>query len=114
MITFLLLIINVLMLVGGQVLWKLAVSPITAWSLEAIMQLVISPLFLGGTFLYVVATVLWLIILSKMPLSIAYPFQSFSYILGAIAAYFVFQESISLEQVSGMAAIVLGVYLIAK
>lgn len=111
---YLLLILNILMLVTGQVLWKFAVTNIEHWSMQTAFNLVISPLFLGGAFLYVIATGLWLVILSKLPLSVAYPSQSISYILGAIVALMIFRETILPTQWLGMAVIIFGVYLVAK
>lgn len=111
---YILLLINVILLVTGQVLWKIAVMGMEEWKVSTIVSLVFSPYFLGGAFLYVAATGLWLVILSRLPLSIAYPSQSISYILGAIAAFFIFKETITPTQWAGMAVIMIGVYLIAK
>ncbi|MBU8881150.1 EamA family transporter [Bacillus sp. FJAT-29790] len=111
---YVLLLINISLLVTGQVLWKIAVTNIEEWNLSTAVSLALSPYFIGGALLYVAATALWLVILSKLPLSIAYPSQSISYIFGAIIAYFIFKETITATQWAGMAVIIFGVYLIAK
>ncbi|MGD6875873.1 EamA family transporter [Bacillus infantis] len=111
---YVLLLINICCLVTGQVLWKIAVTGIDEWTASTALSLLLSPYFLGGAFLYVGATGLWLIILSKLPLSIAYPSQSISYIFGAVIAFFLFKETITVTQWTGMAVIIFGVYLIAK
>ncbi|SEJ62958.1 EamA-like transporter family protein [Bhargavaea ginsengi] len=111
---YLVLIANILLLVTGQVLWKMAVSNIDAWSLQAALRLVLSPLFIGGAALYVVATGLWLYVLSKLPLSVAYPSQSMSYILAAVLALVLFRETVQPMQWVGMLVIMFGVYLVAK
>ena len=111
---YLLLLCNVLLLVTGQVLWKMAVTGIEAWSLSVAFKVILSPLFIGGASLYVIATGIWLVILSKLPLSVAYPSQSIGYIFGAIVALLIFRETILPTQWAGMAVIVLGVYLVAK
>lgn len=102
------------MLVTGQLLWKIAVTDIQSWNTSSFISLAISPYFLGGAILYVIATGLWLIILSKLPLSIAYPSQSISYVLGTIAAYYLFQETVQATQWVGILVIIIGVFLIAK
>jgi drug/metabolite transporter (DMT)-like permease len=109
-----LLLANVLLLVTGQMLWKVSVSGVTSWNLSTAISTVFSPYFIGGGILYVVATGLWLIILSKMPLSVAYPMQSVCYIVGSVAAFFIFKEHINVTQWMGMIVIMLGVFLIAK
>lgn len=109
-----LLLTNVILVVSGQLMWKKAVSPITTWNGEAFFYLMKSPWFWGGTTLYVSTFVLWLYILSKMPFSIAYPFQSISYVLGIVFAFFFFKEAVSVTQWIGAIVIMIGVYLIAK
>ena len=111
---YILLLCNILLLVSGQVMWKMSVEGIEQWSISTALNLVVSPLFIGGATLYVIATGLWLVILSKLPLSIAYPSQSISYILGAIIAMMIFRETIQPVQWTGMAIIIFGVYLVAK
>jgi drug/metabolite transporter (DMT)-like permease len=114
MTPYLLLIINVLLLVTGQFLWKIAVTPIDNWNLPSFIQVALSPYFILGGILYVAATGIWLVILSKLPLSIAYPIQSLSYVLGLIGAYFIFKESINMNQIIGIILILGGVFFIAK
>lgn len=111
---YLLLLLNISLLVTGQVLWKMAVTGIDSWNFNTAVSVIFSPLFIGGASLYVIATGIWLVILSKLPLSIAYPSQSIGYIFGAVLALFIFKESISMTQWAGMAVIVFGVYLVAK
>ncbi|MBM7649330.1 multidrug transporter EmrE-like cation transporter [Bacillus ectoiniformans] len=109
-----LLFLNIICLVTGQLLWKTAVSDITEWNAQSALSVLFSPYFLGGAFLYVAATALWLVILSKLPLSIAYPSQSLSYVIGAVLALIIFKEAVSPAQWTGMALILLGVVFIAK
>lgn len=111
---YLLLLCNVLLLVSGQVLWKIAVTGIETWNFTTALKVALSPYFIGGASLYVLATAIWLVILSKLPLSVAYPSQSIGYIFGAIIAFLLFRETISPTQWAGMAVIVFGVYLVAK
>lgn len=111
---YLLLLINIVLLVSGQLLWKVAVSNVSSWNLQTALHVVFSPYFIGGGLLYVAATGLWIVILSKMPLSIAYPFQSICYILGMIAAFFLFKEVVTPTQWIGAAVLIVGVFLIAK
>ena len=111
---YILLLCNVLLLVSGQILWKMAVSGVEQWNLSTAVQVILSPLFIGGASLYVLATGIWLIILSKLPLSVAYPSQSIGYVFAAVLALFLFKESIQPTQWVGMGVIILGVYLVAK
>lgn len=111
MISYLLLLGNIVLLVTGQVLFKvgLARSGGLHWG-----KLVTSPAVLGGIMLYAVATILWFAVLTRLPLSIAYPMQAFAYVLAMIPAYFLFHESITASKVAGVAVILFGVYLLAR
>jgi multidrug transporter EmrE-like cation transporter len=64
---------------------------------------------LGGVSIYVLSTVLWLWVLSKVPLSFAYPCISVSYIIIIIAGKFVFREKIDLWKISAIILILAGV-----
>jgi drug/metabolite transporter (DMT)-like permease len=111
---YLMLLLNICMLVTGQVLWKLAVTNIVEWNSSTIFSLLVSPYFLGGAFLYALATGVWLYVLSKLPLSVAYPSQSLSYVFAAFIALLLFKETIGTSQWIGMVLIIVGVYFIAK
>ncbi len=67
-----------------------------------------------GLVLYVVATVLWFFILSRMKFSVAYPLQSLSYVFGLFAATIVFKEPISSIKWMGILLVVAGVICIAN
>lgn len=70
---YILIFINILLLLGGQILWKFGAAKMDTWNLVNIFNLMISPLIIGGIILYALATIVWLYILSKLPLSVAYP-----------------------------------------
>lgn len=83
------------------------VAPI-AW------QVATNPFIIAGLALYVVAVIVWLLVLSRTEVSIAYPLMSLGYILNAIAAYYIFGEDLSIIRIVGIFVIMAGVYLIAR
>lgn len=109
-----LILANTLILVSGQFLWKLGMqkNPGSFESLSGILRLFLSPYVLTGLFMYGAATVLWFYILSKVPLSLAYPVQSIAYILAVFGAYFIFREPLSAAKIGGCVLILAGVTLI--
>lgn len=110
----LLIIINTLILVAGQFLWKFGMTNKTHsfGSLLQILKVLFSPYIFTGLILYGIATVLWLFILSKVQLSVAYPLQSIAYLITIVAAYFLFGEPITFWKVMGVLFIMLGVSMI--
>jgi drug/metabolite transporter (DMT)-like permease len=110
----LLILLNTLILVSGQFLWKIGMTnrAVSFDSLGAIIRVMLSPYIISGLFLYGMATVLWLFILTKVPLSVAYPIQSIAYIIAVFGAYFFFQEEITIWKVIGVILIMAGVSFI--
>lgn len=63
---------------------------------------------------YVLSIGLWLVVLSKVDVSYAYPFLSIGYVLSAVVGYFVFEESVTPVRVVGIVVICAGVILISR
>ena len=83
-----------------------------AWPIS--LQVGANPFVLAGIFSYVLSVVVWLLVLSRVEVSYAYPLLSVGYIVNAIAAYYLFQEDLSLTRVAGIFVIVAGVYLVTR
>lgn len=73
-----------------------------------------SPFIVLGLIVYVISVSLWLLVLSRVPVGIAYPMTSLAYIFNVVGAYLIFSEQINLVQIAGILVIILGVYLIAQ
>jgi multidrug transporter EmrE-like cation transporter len=74
-----------------------------------IRNIVTSPWVVGGLFVYGLGVINWLLALSYLELSYAYPFASLSYIGIIIGSFFIFKERITLLRVVGIAVIITGV-----
>lgn len=77
-------------------------------------QLATSPSVLAGLFAYVISVVVWLLVLSRVDVSYAYPLLSVGYIVNAIGGYYLFHEDVSLTRISGIVIIIAGVYLVSR
>ena len=62
---------------------------------------------------YALSTVLWLYILKHYPLSQAYPLISLSYVMGMLAAVFIFHETVPMVRWLGVAFIMAGVVMVS-
>ena len=78
------------------------------------LALAIEPHILAGLACYVVSVVVWVIGLSKVPVSIAYPMLSIGYVVNAIAAYYLLGESVSAMRLAGIGVIIVGVFIVAR
>ncbi len=72
------------------------------------------PAFYAGMACYAVSIVVWLIALSRLPVSVAYPLLSIGYVFNAILAYLLFGESLSVQKLVGIGFIILGVVVVAR
>ena len=110
---FLLVLANAGLLIAGQFCWKLGVESRKVQSLVDSLHLLYTPMVALGLILYGLATVLWLYILSRVPISVAYPIQSVAYVIGVIGAHYLFKESLTIWKIVGCLLIIAGVSLIA-
>ena len=72
------------------------------------------PHILGGLLCYAVSVVVWILALSRVEVSIAYPMLSIGYVVNAVAAYFLFGEAVSVQRLVGIGIIIVGVYVVAR
>lgn len=82
--------------------------------LGAVPHMIISLALWGSAVCYILSIALWLIVLSKVDVSYAYPFLSIGYVLSAIVGHFLFAESVTPVRIAGIAVICFGVILISR
>jgi multidrug transporter EmrE-like cation transporter len=77
-------------------------------------RLALEPHILGGLACYVVSVVVWILGLSRVEVSVAYPMLSIGYIVNALAAWYLFGESLGAQKLVGIGFIVVGVFLVSR
>lgn len=77
-------------------------------------QVALNPFLVLGMSLYAASIVIWLYVLSKIEVSIAYPFQSIGYIIAAVIALLFLGENITLARATGIALVCGGLFFIAR
>ena len=68
----------------------------------------------GGLSCYVISVVVWIIGLSRVDVSIAYPMLSIGYIVNAIGAWYFLGEIMSVQKILAIGIIIIGVALLVK
>ena len=71
-----------------------------------------APLVLLGLIFYGLSAFLWIVVLSELDLSIAYPILGLTYILVLLLSFFFLGESLSILKVTGTLFVLFGVALI--
>ena len=77
-------------------------------------RLALEPHILGGLACYVISVVVWVVALSRVPVSIAYPMLSIGYVVNAALAWWLFGEQVNAQRWLGIAVIIIGVVLVAR
>ena len=65
-------------------------------------------------FCYALSVVVWILALSRVPVSIAFPMLSMAYVVNAIAAYYLLGEPFSSTKLVGMGVIIVGVVILSR
>ncbi len=118
--TFMFLLTGVLLNAGAQLLLKAGVKPLGALSVEASTLLSTAARvltqwpILAGLACYVISVGVWLVALSRVEVSVAYPMLSLGYVVNAFAAYWLFGEALGPMRCAGIAVILVGVYVVAR
>lgn len=103
-------------LAGGQVLFKLAAlrfTPAARWS-DNVVALAFNPYLVVAVLLYALLSVVWVWVLTFVPLSIAYPFVALTFVLTVAAGALLFGEAVTVRLVLGGVMIIAGLIVITR
>jgi len=111
-----LIIIQSILLVAAQSFLKISVAMFGKFSLTwGYFKTVFTTWqFAVSGLCAVAAMMVWMYVLKKYEFSLAYPLLSISYIIGLLAAQFVFHETIPVSRWIGVVIIMIGAYFVAK
>ena len=107
----------VLLSAGAQLVLKAGMTAqagVPRSAVAGIIAAFLNPLVLAGLAVYFLSAVLWLAVLGKLPVSVAYPFVSLGFVCTALFGWALFGEPISAAKAGGIALIVAGVTLVAR
>lgn len=120
MLIFALILCGVMLNAGAQLLLKAGMSQIGHFEFTLAnafpigMKVAMNPPIVTGLCMYVMSVAVWLLVLSRVQVSFAYPMLSIGYIVNAIAAYYLFGEPLTSVRMLGIFIIIGGVYLVAQ
>ena len=109
LVSFSLILVGVLLNAAAQLLLKAGTN-----AMPLGLRLAIEPHILAGLACYVVSVVVWIVALSRVPVSIAYPMLSIGYVVNAIAAWYLLGEAVTPMRLAGIGIIVFGVFIVAR
>ncbi|MDT7858492.1 MAG: EamA family transporter [Candidatus Aenigmarchaeota archaeon] len=114
-----LVLISVLLGVSGQLSLKQGMRKVGNFELEyflttKVFEILKEKFIIIGIFCYAIATLIWLVVLSKAELSFAYPLLAIGYVLIAIFSKFLFNENVTFVRFLGIILISIGVFLLLR
>lgn len=116
-----LIAVNVAMASIGQIVLKAGMSTPTVLNslasgigLSTTASVLLSPLVVLGLALYVGAALVWLLVLARIDVSLAYPFVGLGFILTMFLGWAVHGEVLNLARVMGTFMIAGGVVVLAR
>ena len=119
-LSFSLILFGVLLNAAAQLLLKAGTNSVGhfAFNRDNILpvgwQLATEPHIVGGLTCYVISVVVWIMALSRVEVSIAYPMLSIGYVVNALAAWWLFGEAVSVTRLTGIGIIIVGVYVVSR
>ena len=119
-IAWTLILLGVALNASAQLLLKAGTNAVGTFEFSAAnavpiaLKLGLNPFIVGGMACYAVSLVVWIMGLSRAPVSIAYPMLSLGYVANAIVAYLWLGESVTPMRLVGIGVIIVGVYIVAR
>ncbi len=114
-----LILIGVTMSAAAQILFKFGLTASASKDasqgpLDWLVATLLNPGVAGGLTLYALGTLVWLVALSRVDVSQAYPFVGLGFVLTAIFGHLLFGEVISAQRAAGMLLVIGGIIRVAR
>lgn len=114
-------LLSVMLATAGQLLLKAGMTRVGAIGsqrlskpLALILQIATTWQVVVGFALFLVSSVFWLLVLSRVPLSFAYPFVGLTYVMITLFGKFVLREHVPNLRWLGIALIISGILLVGR
>ena len=115
---FLLIFFSILLNSIAQLLMRKGVLKLGSFSLSIALEdpfrIITNIWLILAIFCFVLSVLLWMVVLSKVEVSYAYPMSSIGFIFTALGGYFFLSENLTILRVMGIIVICLGVFLISR
>ena len=120
LVSFILIFVGVMLNAAAQILMKAGTNAVGhfEFSMENVLpiglKLATEWHIATALFCYALSVVVWILAMSRVPVSIAFPMLSMAYVVNAVAAWYLLGEPFSSIKLVGMGVIILGVIIISR
>ena len=119
LISLALIVVSVVFAVAGQVTLKSAMTEVgrigrrqVAAPAQTVTRALKEPRLWAGLFLFGISAIFWLVVLSRVPLSLAYPFVGLSYVVVVAFARFFLHEQVPALRWVCVLVVALGIVIV--
>jgi multidrug transporter EmrE-like cation transporter len=117
LVSVVLILVSVGFATAGQFTLKSAMNHVTervsdSTTVDTLLRASREPRLWAGLTLFGISAVFWLVVLSKVPLSFAYPFVGVSYIVIVLVARLVLHEHVPALRWVGVAVVAMGIAIV--
>lgn len=99
--------------ITGGVFGQLLLKSGAIKSIDGILYF-LEPRIVGGLFLYFLSALLYIFALKKIPVSVAFPTVSISYVAVSYLAHLIWDEPFGMNQLVGLSLIISGIIILNK
>lgn len=119
-VSFSLILTGVMLNAAAQILMKMGTNAVghfefsaqnivpIGWKLATEWHIVVA------MFCYAISVVVWILALSRVQVSIAYPMLSLGYVVVAVATWWLFGEALTATKMAGIGVIIFGVIILFR
>ncbi len=118
--TYVVALVSIILLAAGQSLLKYGLMRAGGVNfgggqiVQGLRTMLTSPHIIAGFIAYGVSALLWMDVLSKLQISIAFPLVSITYVITLLVGKFIFGDVITWGRVFGVLTIIVGVIFVAR
>lgn len=119
-VTFLFIVAGVLLNATAQLLLKAGVNAVGRFEYRladiwhVAFKLALQWPIIGGLACYVLSVGVWILALSRVDVSLAYPMLSLGYVVNAVIAWYWFGEVMTIPRLVGIGVILIGVLILSR
>ncbi|HKB58749.1 MAG TPA: SMR family transporter [Gallionellaceae bacterium] len=120
LVSFSLILTGVMLNAAAQILMKMGTNAVGHFEFSAAnilpigWKLATEWHIVTALFCYAISVVVWILALSRVQVSIAYPMLSLGYVAVAFATWWLFGEALTVNKLAGIGVIILGVAILFR
>jgi len=110
--------IAICLLSVAQTCLKVGLNHIGGFSLAegllGLLKLLTTGWVIAGLACYILSSIIWLEVLSKLDFSLAFPMMGSTYVFALLIGHFIFHETVGWDRLLGVGFVILGIFCLVR